>query len=96
MSALATAGQGLLPPIMQGNAYTPAMIFVVSSVWALSLVALAVAPVGRWPFDGNLDEETDRRRLTGLAGPFVGCAGLLYCRPSLLPAFSIAGLTPPP
>jgi signal transduction histidine kinase len=42
LSALATAGQGLLPPIMQGNAYTAAMIFVVSSVWALSLVALAV------------------------------------------------------
>jgi signal transduction histidine kinase len=42
LSALATAGQALLPPIMQGNSYTPAMIFVVSSVWALSLVALAV------------------------------------------------------
>ena len=42
LSALATAGQALLPPIMQGNAYTPAMIFVVSSVWALSLVALVV------------------------------------------------------
>ena len=42
LSALATAGQALLPPIMQGDAYTPAMIFVVSSVWALSLVALVV------------------------------------------------------
>ena len=39
---LATAGQDALPPIMQGNQYTPAMIAVVSSVWALSLLALAV------------------------------------------------------
>ena len=40
LTALATAGQQALPPIMQGNAYTPAMIFVVSSVWACSLIAL--------------------------------------------------------
>ncbi|HEX7221531.1 MAG TPA: MASE4 domain-containing protein [Burkholderiales bacterium] len=40
LTALATAGQQALPPIMQGNAYTPAMIFVVSSVWACSLLAL--------------------------------------------------------
>jgi PAS domain-containing protein len=39
---LATAGAAALPPIMQGNRYTPAMIFVVSSVWLLSLVALVV------------------------------------------------------
>jgi signal transduction histidine kinase len=39
---LATAGQGLLPSIMQGNRYTPLMIGVVSSVWLLSLAALAV------------------------------------------------------
>jgi signal transduction histidine kinase len=39
---LATAGQGSLPPIMRGNNYTPAMIAVVSSVWVLSVVALAV------------------------------------------------------
>ena len=39
---LATAGASLLPPIMRGNAYTPAMIFVVSSVWGASLLALAV------------------------------------------------------
>jgi signal transduction histidine kinase len=42
LTALATAGQQALPPIMQGNAYTPAMILVVSSVWACSLAALAV------------------------------------------------------
>jgi signal transduction histidine kinase len=42
LSALATAGQQALPPIMQGNAYTPAMIFVVSAVWACSMVALLV------------------------------------------------------
>ena len=40
LTALATVGQQALPPIMQGNAYTPAMIFVVSSVWACSLIAL--------------------------------------------------------
>ncbi len=39
-SLLATAGHELLPAIMQGNRYTPAMIVVVSSVWALSLLAL--------------------------------------------------------
>ena len=37
---LATSGQQSLPAIMQGNHYTPAMVGVVSSVWALSLVAL--------------------------------------------------------
>ncbi|HZE59986.1 MAG TPA: ATP-binding protein [Burkholderiales bacterium] len=39
---LATAGEGVLPAIMQGNRYTPAMIFVVSSVWLLSLATLLV------------------------------------------------------
>jgi signal transduction histidine kinase len=39
---LATAGKDALPPIMQGNRYTPAMIVVVSTVWALSLLALIV------------------------------------------------------
>lgn len=38
----ATSGQDALPAIMQGNRYTPAMIFVVSSVWGLSLIALLV------------------------------------------------------
>jgi signal transduction histidine kinase len=42
LTLLATAGQEALPAIMQGNRYTPAMIVVVSSVWALSLVALLV------------------------------------------------------
>src|SRR6185436_1364146 len=41
LSALSTAGQQLLPGIMQGNSYTPAMIFVVSAVWGCSLIALA-------------------------------------------------------
>jgi diguanylate cyclase (GGDEF)-like protein len=31
----------MLPAIMQGNHYTPAMVFVVTSVWTLSVVALA-------------------------------------------------------
>jgi signal transduction histidine kinase len=39
---LATAGAGLLPPIMNGNRYTGAMVFVVSTVWLLSLAALYV------------------------------------------------------
>jgi hypothetical protein len=42
LTLLATAGQDALPAIMQGNRYTAAMIVVVSSVWVLSLLALAV------------------------------------------------------
>ena len=42
LTLLATAGQGSLPAIMQGNHYTPAMITTVSSVWGLSILALAV------------------------------------------------------
>lgn len=38
---LATAGNALLPNIMDGNRYTPAMIMVVSSTWVFSLLALA-------------------------------------------------------
>lgn len=37
---LATAGREALPDIMRGNRYTPAMIFVVASVWLLSGAAL--------------------------------------------------------
>ena len=40
LTLLATVGQANLPPIMQGNRYTPTMIGVVSTVWALTLVAL--------------------------------------------------------
>jgi len=42
LTLLTTAGQDVLPAIMLGNHYTPAMTIVVSSVWALSLLALAV------------------------------------------------------
>ena len=49
-SVLATAGQQLLPPIMQGHRYTPAMIVVVSSVWLSSLVALGLLLVRRRPY----------------------------------------------
>jgi signal transduction histidine kinase/CheY-like chemotaxis protein len=38
--ALSTAGQALLPAIMVGNRYTPAMLGTVVSVWLFSLVAL--------------------------------------------------------
>jgi diguanylate cyclase (GGDEF)-like protein len=40
LALLTTLGQGLLPPIMQDNHYTPAMIIVVSAVWLLNLLAL--------------------------------------------------------
>jgi signal transduction histidine kinase len=40
LTMLATMGQQSLPEIMQGNRYTPAMIIVVSSVWALTVIAL--------------------------------------------------------
>ena len=39
---VATAGHDLLPPIMSGNRYTPAMLFVVGSVWLLSLAPLVM------------------------------------------------------
>jgi signal transduction histidine kinase/CheY-like chemotaxis protein len=41
LTLLATAGAGLLPSIMAGNGYTPAMKLVVSTVWLLSILALA-------------------------------------------------------
>ncbi|THF62578.1 response regulator [Pseudothauera rhizosphaerae] len=37
---LATAGKGLLPEIMSGNRYTPAMKVVVGATWASSLLGL--------------------------------------------------------
>ncbi len=40
LTSLTTAGQALLPPIMQGNSYTAAMIGTVSTVWVASLLAL--------------------------------------------------------
>jgi signal transduction histidine kinase/DNA-binding response OmpR family regulator len=40
--ALATTGQSLLPAIMDGHRYTPAMQGTVFSVWLFSLAALAV------------------------------------------------------
>lgn len=40
-AVLATSGHTLLPEIMDGNRYTPAMIAVVSTVWILSFLALA-------------------------------------------------------
>ena len=42
LAFLATAGERLLPDIMRGDRYTPVMFGVVSSVWAMSLVALAL------------------------------------------------------
>src|ERR1700722_3842018 len=42
LTLLATSGQGLLPAIMHANAYSSGMILVVSTVWALSFVALLV------------------------------------------------------
>ena len=42
VTLLTTAGHDLLPPIMSGHRYTPAMLFVVGSVWLLSLAALVM------------------------------------------------------
>jgi signal transduction histidine kinase len=42
ITLLATTGKDVLPAIMDGNHYTPAMILVVSTVWGLSLLALIV------------------------------------------------------
>jgi signal transduction histidine kinase len=42
LTLLVTAGQSLLPPIMQDSHYTPVMLGIVTSVWAFSIVALAV------------------------------------------------------
>jgi PAS domain S-box-containing protein len=48
LTLLATSGRSLLPDIMLGDRYTPAMIVVVSTVWVLSLAAL-LALVARRP-----------------------------------------------
>jgi signal transduction histidine kinase/CheY-like chemotaxis protein len=40
--ALTTLGHGLLPPVMDGNRYTPAMNLVVTTVWLFSLAALGL------------------------------------------------------
>jgi PAS domain S-box-containing protein len=50
---IATAGHDLLPAIMRGHSYTPAMIVVVSSVWLLSMVALVA--VWRQPQRTTID-----------------------------------------
>jgi PAS domain S-box-containing protein len=47
LTLLATRGSTLLPEIMQGNAYTPAMIVVVSTVWLSSLLALVTLWIRR-------------------------------------------------
>ena len=40
--ALTTAGQDALPPIMDGGHYTPAMKFVIGTVWLFSFLALGL------------------------------------------------------
>jgi diguanylate cyclase (GGDEF)-like protein len=40
LTFIATAGASFLPSIMQGNGYSPTLLYVVSLVWSLSLVAL--------------------------------------------------------
>jgi len=47
LTALATIGHAFLPGIMRGNNYTPVMIFVVSTVWMLSAVAVVALWVRR-------------------------------------------------
>jgi signal transduction histidine kinase/CheY-like chemotaxis protein len=51
--ALATAGQAMLPAIMAGNHYTPAMLGVVGSVWGGCLLALGVL-IMRWRQRGTV------------------------------------------
>jgi len=46
-TSLTTWGHGLLPAVMAGSHYTPALIFVVSTVWSLSMLALFVLWVRR-------------------------------------------------
>ena len=52
-SLIATMGQDLLPQIMQNNNHSPAMIFVIGTVWALSGIALAL--LWRQPNPTTLD-----------------------------------------
>ena len=47
MAAIATVGHAWLPPIMQGSQEAPALLLVVSIVWALNFVALAALLVRR-------------------------------------------------
>jgi two-component system sensor histidine kinase/response regulator len=47
LTVLATAGESLLPRIMQGNHYTPAMIFVIAAIWSLNLIVLITLFVRR-------------------------------------------------
>src|SRR5690606_2178929 len=42
LAALATGGHDALPPIMQGNRYTPLMAGVVTTVWACSIAPLVL------------------------------------------------------
>jgi len=46
--AIATTGHRILPEIMAGNSYTPAMPVVITTVWVLSGVALAALWKSRW------------------------------------------------
>ena len=50
VACTAWATVGSLPPIMDGNRYTPVMLTVVSLVWATSLLALAALWSRRRPF----------------------------------------------
>lgn len=42
ITLLATTGHSLLPPLMRGNNYEPGLIFVVGSIWAMNIVAIAL------------------------------------------------------
>jgi diguanylate cyclase (GGDEF)-like protein/PAS domain S-box-containing protein len=53
IALIATMGQNVLPQIMRNNNYSPAMIFVVAAVWALSGAALAL--LWRQPKPTTLD-----------------------------------------
>jgi diguanylate cyclase (GGDEF)-like protein/PAS domain S-box-containing protein len=53
IALIVTTGQNTLPQIMQSNNYSPAMIFVIGAVWALSGTALAL--LWRQPKPTTLD-----------------------------------------
>jgi len=47
VTMLATSGEAVLPAVMNGNHYTPALVPVVATVWFLPLVGLVLLALGR-------------------------------------------------
>ncbi len=47
VTMLATSGEAVLPAVMNGNHYTPALVPVVATIWFLPLVGLVLLALGR-------------------------------------------------